>query len=114
MNVDTCDGRNSFHATAMAVYQQEPSMNGTQEELTEYANPTQSKAARSWEDVPKTVILLIPSSITDTRKPHTSPQYPNFKLGTNEEDDLAWLVLCLYCCNGVNLFNDPVASQDSS
>lgn len=93
----------------MAVYQREPSMDETVEVFTEYATPTHNKAARSLKDVPRTVVPLIPSNITGTPKPQTSPSYPKFKLGMNEEqlrgpafDDLSWLLVRHYHRNRAN------------
>ena len=77
--VYTYDGRNFFHAIAMAVYQRQPSMDETVEVVTEYAVPTDNKEARSMKNVPITVVPLIPSNIKGTPKPNTSPSYPNFK-----------------------------------
>ena len=52
--VDASDGRNSFHATAMAVYQRKAST----EDRSECIKPTQD-VARSLKDVPTTIVPLI-------------------------------------------------------
>jgi hypothetical protein len=98
--VDTPDGRNSFHATAMAVYQQEPLLDEGPCDIT--ANPlrlTSIVTSRALSDVPSTVVPLLQSNITESPRPETSPHYPDFKLGNNEDEliaselnDIVWLL----------------------
>ena len=102
--VDASDGRNSFHATAMAVYQREPSV--------EDAIDVENKSARSLKDVPTTIVPLIQSTITGNPKPPTSPYFPHFKTGRNEDQlrrselgDLAWLLVRHFHRDGGNAVN---------
>ena len=110
--VDTPDGRNSFHATAMAVYQREPSVEDAIDVVVEHVTPTQNKSARSLKDVTTTIAPLIHCTISGSPKPPVSPHYPDFKIGRNidqlkrsEVDDLAWLLVCHFYRNAVNTFS---------
>ena len=57
--VDTPDGRNSFHATAMAVYQREPSVEDAIDVVVEYVTPTQNKSARSLKKTSRPQLYLL-------------------------------------------------------
>ena len=110
--VDTPDGPNSFHATAMAVYQREPSVEDAIDVVVEYVTPTQNKSARSLKDVPTTIVPLRHCTISGSPKPPTSPHYPDFKIGRNKDqlrrsevDDLTWLVVRHFHRNAVNTFS---------
>ncbi len=107
--VDTSDSRNSFHATAMAVYQREPNIEDAIDVAVEYITPTQNKSARSLKDVPTTIVPLVQYTISGSPKPPSSPHYPDFKTGKNqdqlrnsEKDDLAWLLARHFHRNAVN------------
>jgi len=98
--VDTPDGQNSFHATAMAVYQRQPSAEDTTDVVVKYIAPTLNRSARSLKDVPTTIVPLVNSTISGSPKPPTSPHYLDFKMGKNadqlrraEVEDLAWLLV---------------------
>lgn len=78
-SVHTPDGRTSFHATAMAVYQKEPSAEVTNDIVVRYVAPALNRSARSLKDVPTTITPLINSKISGNPKPPASPHYPNFK-----------------------------------
>ena len=110
--VDTSDGRNSFHATAMAVYQRQPSTAEAIDVVAQFITPTQNKSVSSLKDVPSTIVPIMQSTITGSPKPPTSPCYPDFKTGRNEDelrraevDDLAWLLVRQFHRDGDNAVN---------
>jgi len=69
--VDAPDGQNLFHATAMAVYQREPSAEDTTDVVVKYITPTLNRSARSLKDVPTTIVPLVNSTISGSPKPPT-------------------------------------------
>ena len=95
--VDTCDGKNTLHATAMGTYQHKS------------ANPTivlpiakESLIQLNGEPLPKvpsTVIPLVSTHIKGSPKPQPSPQYKDYKIGRGfvmigkaETNEIAWLL----------------------
>ena len=74
--------QNSFHTTAIAVYQRKASA----VDRSECIKPTQNVPAISLKDVPTTIVPRIQSSVTGNPKPSTSPCYPLFMTGRNEDD----------------------------
>ena len=92
--VDTKDGKNSFHAMAMCVYQRRS--NG--DPLVRPVDLFDVSPA-SLSSVPSTCIKLEDCSITGNPKPHSSPSYEAFKLGSrnqyleeSRQNDIAWLI----------------------
>ena len=98
--VDTYDGRNSFHGTAVSVYQRispDSVLENLSPPLKLEDNPTNLEELKS---APPTVVKMKPRRITGTPKPSTSPHYENFKLGQNRPEvdhahqtDMAWLIV---------------------
>ena len=94
----------------MAAYQREPSVEDAIDVAVEYVTPTQNKSARSLKDGPTTIVPHVQCTISGSPKPQTSPHYPDFKTGKNqdqlrrlEEDDLAWLLARHFHRNAVNI-----------
>ena len=96
--VDTTDGRNTFHGTAMAAYQRLPL---DVSELETVCDPLtfQETSCTRLENIPSTVLEISECTITGNPKPNRSPRYENFKLGLFEEkvstasqQDTVWLL----------------------
>ena len=94
--VGTPDGRNSFHVTAMAVYQE---IAPSEEEI--FSDPLELNQITDlrWVDIPKSLLDVQETKVTGNPKPYQSPRYPDFQLGqydeeskAAEESDLAWLL----------------------
>lgn len=94
--VDTPDGKNSFHATASNVSQDGA---GTIEDMVPVIGEIDLNDTSDIDEkysVPSTVLDIVPSKISGSPKPLSSPCYPNFKLGQNSdkmksrEMDTAW------------------------
>jgi len=105
----------------MAVYQKEQSAEDAIDIMVKYVTPTQDRSARSLKDVPTTIVPLINSTISGSPKPPTSPHYPDFKTGKNEDqlrraevEDLAWLLVCYFHRSAVSLqCEDAQESEDN-
>ncbi len=108
----------------MAVYQREPNIEDAIDVAVEYITPTQNISARSLKDVPTTIVPLVQCTISGNPKPPSSPHYPDFKTGMNqdqlrnsEKDDLAWLLARHLHRNAVNTpslqFEDSQESEGS-
>lgn len=96
--VDTPDGKNSFHGTAMAIYQEKPSSN-EDDIFIESLNLDQVEDSKL-TDVPASLLYVKESNLTGNVKPQSSPQYTDFKLGNYanesqkaEKSDMAWLLV---------------------
>ena len=97
--VDTSDGRNTFHGTALAVYQHVPSDISECETVAEPLK-LDDTALETLANVPDTVTDMIPCNILGNPKPNRSPHYETFELGQNQDKvfaatqhDLAWLLV---------------------
>ena len=96
--VDTADGRNTFHGTALAIYQRVPT------DVSEYdtvAEPLKlhDNTSTKLENILPTVTEMYDCTITGNPKPSRSPRYENFKLGQYQDkvvnatqQDFAWLL----------------------
>ena len=73
--VDTPDGKQSFHALAATVFQENSEV---EYNVTEKLN-LDDKYESKLKNVPNTVTLLKPCTISGSPKPQTSPYYPSFK-----------------------------------
>ena len=80
--VDTSDGHNTFHGTAIGVYQRIP------QDTSQYnsvSTPLKLDPDISvLDNIPATVTELIDCWISGNSKPVKSPKYENFKLGQYE------------------------------
>ena len=77
-NVDTPDGKHSFHALAGAIFQK----GILSEEIREYAaDPLEldDKSVARLKDVPKTGVDLIECPVIGNPKPKISPHFPEFQ-----------------------------------
>lgn len=95
LNVDTIDGKGSFHGLASGVYQS----TGEGEKLLGPLILDTMQSATGLADVPKTGIQIIPCNIEGNPCPRISPKYRQFEFGVNEKvinnaknDDAAWLI----------------------
>ena len=94
--VDTYDGKNSFHAMAISVYQPE----SDDETLVEPLDLSKvSLGLQIDHDVPSTCIQLVKCNITGSPKPRISPSYMSYKVGVHKDcfvgslnDDIAWMM----------------------
>lgn len=102
--VDTPDGKNTFHGTALAIYQE--NVDQTEESSTvlenlvkEHEAEGQTRQTEVKAAVPPTVVDVIKSGINGNPKPSRSPKYEEFELGKFQEivkarlSDTAWLLL---------------------
>ena len=92
--VDTIDGKNSFHALVSAVYQKHIK----DQEMAGSEKIPLKKISNNLKSGPATVINMNPCSITGNPKPTTSPQYNTFVVFDNKNIleeyyfiDLTWL-----------------------
>ena len=98
-NVDTPDGKHSFHALAGAIF-----LKGVlPEEIREYVADQlelDDKSVARLKDVPKTGVDLIECPVIGNPKPKINPHYPDFqyfqlkdKVMESSRHDTAWLVV---------------------
>ena len=92
--VDTYDGKNSFHAMALSVYQSTSNGQPVTEPLDLY-----QVSSGALTGVPSTCIALKQCNITGSPKPRTSPSYTSYHVGFHDEhfanalnDDFVWMV----------------------
>ncbi|MES9884822.1 MAG: hypothetical protein ABW185_28585 [Sedimenticola sp.] len=96
--VDTPDGQNSFHGSAMSVYQTvKPGVNV--ETVREKLTIKSSLKTDYLKDVPETVIEVLLCRVEGNPKPKTSPTYEHYTIGEHRDElinaqsnDLTWLV----------------------
>ena len=95
--VDTSDGHNTFHGTAIGVHQRIP------QDTSQYSNVSTplklDQDISELNNIPATVTELIDCRISGNSKPVKSPKYKNFKLGQYDNyfsnagnGDIAWLL----------------------
>ena len=95
--VDTSDGHNTFHGTAIGVHQRIPP------DTSQYNNVSAplilDQDISVLDNIPTTVTELIDCQISGNSKPVKSPKYQNFMLGQYENylsnaanGDIAWLL----------------------
>ena len=95
--VDTSDGHNTFHGTAIGVHQRIP------DDLSQYETVSMplklDKENSKLNNIPSIVTELIDCRISGNQKPTKSPMYEHFKLGkydkylsNAENSDITWLL----------------------
>jgi hypothetical protein len=96
--VDTADGRNTFHGTALAVYEEVPPDESEYETVVEPLK-LHDKSSMQLQNVPSSVSEMSDCTITGSPKPSRSPRYENFELGQYQDKvlnatqhDFAWLL----------------------
>ena len=100
MKVDTVDGKNSFHGTAITVYQRLMSNPDANMYLTQKVHLTSSQESTEFvRNVPQTVVPLQPCDIKGRPKPANRPHYEHYKIGQHREElqksmrmDETWLL----------------------
>ena len=105
--VDTPDGKDSFHGTALAVYQR----SGQGETLVKQVQFNgQSPSSEALNEVPPTVVKLLACTIEGNPKPRMSPHYSNNKMGVNDDhyrrsqtNDIGWMM--------ARFFNRPTIQE---
>lgn len=116
--VDTTDGKNSFHALASAVYQTHVD-NGEAAKISKPLHLKPHGTSSTLKDVPKTGVALSPCTITGTPKPTLSPHYVEFEplqhqdcLADSSVQDTAWLLARYINRSNVPESTDP--SEDAN
>lgn len=101
-NVDTPDGKGSFHGTALGVYQS----SGPGEAIVNHVQFC-SQNSMGLVDIPAFVTELVTCKIEGNPKPKNSPHYPAYKIGRYDfeyiqaqDNDLAWM-LARWCCRSM-------------
>ena len=116
--VDTVDGHNTFHGTAIAVHQKIPH-DASQFETVSVPFKIEKDSPTNLQNIPTTVTEMVDCHISGNPKPKKSPIYKHFKLSqyndyvtTASKGDIGWLlsrysqrVSSLNCNNGVPVWS---------